>query len=301
MSMDVLRTPEERFARLAGYAYGPHYVDVDGLRMHYVDVGPRRGPVVVLLHGEPTWSYLYRHMIEPLVAAGYRVLAPDFIGFGRSDKPTAVADYSYQRHVDWTWAWFEQLELTDVTLFCQDWGSLVGLRLVGEHPDHFARVFVGNGFLPTGDQKVPKVFSLWQAFATYSPIFPVGGIVQAGSKRRLSRDERAAYDAPFPDKRYMAGVRAFPALVPTTPDDPASEANRAAWKALEGFERPFHTCFADGDPITRGADRALRRRIPGAGDAEHTTITGARHFLQEDQGDKIVRFMRAQMESGRRA
>lgn len=294
----MLRTPEERFARLPGYAYAPHYVEVDGLRMHYVDVGPRRAAPVVLLHGEPTWSYLYRHMIEPLAAAGFRVLAPDLIGFGRSDKPGAIADYSYQRHVDWTWAWFEQLDLSDVTLFCQDWGSLIGLRLVAEHSERFARVFVGNGFLPTGDQKMPWLFSLWRAFARHSPVFPIGSIVQAGSKRWLNRDERAAYMAPFPDKRYMAGVRAFPALVPTTPDDPATAANRAAWESLERFERPFHTCFADGDPITRGAERPLRKRIPGARDVAHTTITAARHFLQEDQGALIARFMLAQMRAG---
>ncbi|ROO24057.1 haloalkane dehalogenase [Salinisphaera orenii MK-B5] len=295
MSAAVLRTPEERFARLPGYAYAPHYVEVDGLRMHYVDVGPRRAAPVVLLHGEPTWSYLYRHMIEPLVAAGHRVLAPDFLGCGRSDKPAAIADYSYQRHVDWAWSWFEQLALTDVRLFCQDWGSLIGLRLVAEHPAAFARVFVGNGFLPTGDARLPLLFRLWRAFARYSPVFPVGALVQAGSRRWLSADERAAYAAPFPDARYMAGIRAFPRLVPVTSDDPASAPNRAAWEALAGFDKPVHTCFADGDPITRGAERALRRRIPGAAEAAHTTIRGARHFLQEDQGATIARFMIEQM------
>ncbi|GAB3672608.1 haloalkane dehalogenase [Salinisphaera aquimarina] len=267
------------------------------MRMHYVDAGPRNAPVVVLLHGEPSWCYLYRHMIDPLVDAGYRVLAPDLIGCGRSDKPAAIVDYSYQNHVDWTWSWFEQLELTDVTLFCQDWGSLIGLRLVAEHPERFARVFVGNGFLPTGDQNMPWLFSAWRAFALRSPVFPVGGILQVGSKRWLSRDERAAYWAPFPDKRYMAGIRAFPALVPITPDDPATPANRAAWAALERFDKPFHTCFADGDPITRGADKALQRRIPRAAHAEHTTIRGARHFLQEDQGPAIAAFMLAQMKA----
>lgn len=299
MTREVFRTPQERFARLPGFGHAPHYVEVDGLRMHYVDVGPRRGPPIVLMHGEPTWAYLYRHMIEPLAAAGYRVLAPDLIGCGRSDKPAAIEDYSYANHVAWTWAWFEQLELADVTLFCQDWGSLIGLRLVAEHADTFVRVFVGNGFLPTGDQHMPKLFSLWRAFALRSPVFPAGTIVQAGSRRWLSRDERAAYAAPFPDKRYMAGIRAFPALVPITPDDPATPANRAAWESLETFSRPFHTCFADGDPITRGADRALRRRIPGATDVAHTTIRGARHFLQEDQGAAIVQFMLAQMAPAR--
>jgi haloalkane dehalogenase len=299
VTREVFRTPEERFARLPGFAYAPHYVEVDGLRMHYVDVGPRNAPAVVLMHGEPTWAYLYRHMIEPLVAAGYRVLVPDLIGCGRSDKPGAIADYSYAKHVAWTWDWFAQLELAEVTLFCQDWGALIGLRLVAEHPDIFARVFVGNGFLPTGDQNMPKVFSLWRGFALRSPIFPVGAILQVGSKRWLSRDERAAYTAPFPDKRYMAGIRAFPALVPITPDDPATPDNRAAWESLEKFPRPLHTCFADGDPITRGADKALRRRVLGAAEAEHTTIRGARHFLQEDQGAQIAAFMIAQMDPAR--
>ncbi|WP_353219654.1 haloalkane dehalogenase [Salinisphaera sp. S4-8] len=295
MPREVFRTPDARFAHLPGFAYPPRYIEVDGLRMHYVEAGPADAPPVVLLHGEPSWSYLYRHMIAPLAAAGYRVLAPDLIGCGRSDKPGAIADYSYAEHVAWIGAWFEQLALKGVTLFCQDWGSLIGLRLVGERPDTFARVFVGNGFLPTGDEKMPMPFSAWRAFARYSPVFPVGAILQAGSRRWLSRGERAAYNAPFPDKRYTAGIRAFPGLVPMTPDDPATPANRAAWQALACFSRPFHTCFADGDPITRGADRALRRRVPGAAEAAHTTIARARHFLQEDQGDKIAAFMLAQM------
>ena len=295
MTRPAFRTPDACFAGLSGFDYRPRYVEVDGLRMAYVEAGPAAAPPVVLLHGEPSWSYLYRHMIAPLAAAGYRVLAPDLIGCGRSDKPAAVADYSYARHVAWTWAWFEQLGLADVTLFCQDWGSLIGLRLVAEHADTFARVFVGNGFLPTGDETMPMLFSAWRAFARYSPIFPVGAILQAGSRRWLTRAERAAYNAPFPDKRYTAGIRAFPQLVPITPDDPATSDNRAAWQSLTRFSRPFHTCFADGDPVTRGADRALRRRVAGAADAAHTTIEGARHFLQEDQAEAIVEFMLAQM------
>ena len=295
MTRQVYRTPEARFTDLPGFAYAPRYAEVDGLRMHYVEAGPANASPVVLLHGEPTWAYLYRHMIEPLVAAGYRVLAPDLIGCGRSDKPAAVADYSSASHVAWTEAWFAQLGLTDVTLFCQDWGSLIGLRLVAEQPDIFARVFVGNGFMPTGDENMPVLFSAWRAFARYSPVFPVGAIVQAGSRRWLSRVERAAYNAPFPDKRYTAGIRAFPGLVPITPNDPATPANRAAWESLARFSRPFHTCFADGDPITRGADRALRRRVAGAAHVPHTTIRHARHFLQEDQGPAIAEFMLAQM------
>ncbi len=291
----LYRTPDERFARLRGYAFAPHYADVGGLRMHYVDTGPRRGPAVVLLHGEPTWSYLYRTMIDGFVEAGYRVLAPDLIGFGRSDKPGAVADYSYQRHVDWTSTWLDTVGVDGITLFCQDWGSLIGLRLVAAQPERFARVVVGNGFLPTGDERVPRVFRAWRAFARYSPVFPVGAIMQVGCKRHLDDATRAAYRAPFPDARYLAGARALPALVPITPDDPASQANRDAWKELERFDKPFHTAFSDGDPVTRGADRPLRARIPGAAGAAHTTIKGARHFLQEDQGEAVVAFMLEQM------
>lgn len=294
----VYRTPDARFSQLKDFDYPPCYLYVDDLRMHYVDTGPRDGPCVVLLHGEPSWSYLYRHMIGPLAGAGYRVLAPDLIGCGRSDKPAEIGDYSYAQHVAWMRQWFEHLGLRDVTLFCQDWGSLIGLRLVAEHSDWFARVFVGNGFLPTGDQKLPRIFSLWRRFALHSPLFPVGAILQAGTKRWLSRAERAAYTAPFPDKRYTAGIRAFPGLVPVTPNDPATPANRAAWEQLERFDKPFHTCFADGDPITRGADRALRRRVSGATRAAHTTIRNARHFLQEDQGAAIAAFMLEQMGKG---
>lgn len=297
--VQVLRTPEERFARLRGFAHAPHYAEVHGLRMHYLDVGPSRAAPIVLLHGEPTWGYLYRHMIEPLVAAGYRVLVPDLIGCGRSDKPALIADYSYQRHVDWLGRWFEQLELTDITLFCQDWGALLGLRHVAAHGDRFARVFVGNGFLPTGDAGTSWLLSAWRAFARYSPVFPVGAILQAGTRRWLSPDERAAYRAPFPDRRYMAGIRAFPGLIPMRADDPGAAENRAAWEALKRFDKPFHTCFADGDPVTRGAELLFQRHIPGAAEVTHAVVGRARHFLQEDQGEWIAAFMLAQIKRDR--
>ncbi|MDT0633689.1 haloalkane dehalogenase [Spectribacter hydrogenoxidans] len=293
--MDALRTPDECFAGLSGYPFQPRYATIDDLRLHYLDEGDPDGPVVLLLHGEPSWSYLYRTMIPPLVDAGCRVLAPDLIGFGRSDKPAAVADYSYQRHVDWMLDWLRQIDPDGVTLFCQDWGSLIGLRLVAAEPDRFARVFVGNGGLPTGDERVPAAFRLWRAFALYSPIFPVAGIMRVATRAPMSKATARAYAAPFPDKRYLAGARAFPALVPITPDDPASEPNREAWAVLRGFDKPFHTCFSDGDPITRGLDRGLRRRVPGAEGVEHTTIEGAGHFLQEDKGREIAAFMRRQM------
>jgi len=231
--MDVLRTPDSRFANLAGYPFEPHYLDVtasdtEPLRMHYVDEGPADGPPVVLLHGEPTWSYLYRTMIPPLAAGGHRVLAPDLIGFGRSDKPTREADYTYLRHVEWVTSWFEKLDLTGVTLFVQDWGSLIGLRIAAEQGHRIDRLVVANGFLPAAQRRIPPAFFVWRAFARYSPVLPAGRIVAVGTVNKLPAQVRAGYDAPFPDKRYEAGSRVFPQLVPTSPDDPAIPANRAA-------------------------------------------------------------------------
>lgn len=295
--MDILRTPDERFTDLPGYPFAPHYVDVeDGLRIHYVDEGPSDArETVLLLHGEPTWSYLYRKMIPPLAEAGHRVIAPDLVGFGRSDKPAHRDEYTYQRHVDWMRETVEKIGIDGVTFFGQDWGSLIGLRLVAEHPDRFRRVVIGNGFLPTGDRPPGKAFLAWLKFSQESETFPIGRIVNGGCVSDLPDDVVAAYDAPFPDETFKEGARQFPVLVPTSPGDPASEPNRAAWESLERFERPFLCAFADSDPITAGADRHLRERIPGTNGQPHTTITGAGHFLQEDKGeelaDVIVRFV----------
>ncbi|MDX1802006.1 MAG: haloalkane dehalogenase [Marinobacter sp.] len=279
--MDCVRTPDARFERLLDYPFQPHYTDVGGLRMHYVDEGPSTSDPILMLHGEPSWSYLYRHMIPVCAAAGHRVIAPDLIGFGKSDKPVAVDDYSYQAHMNWLTRFVEQLDLTNITLVCQDWGSLLGLRLAAEQADRFAAIVVGNGMLPTGDNKVPMVFHLWRNFATYSPWFPVSRIVNAGSFRTLGPDERRAYDAPFPGRRYKAGARAFPRLVPIHPDDPAADANRRAWQVLESWRKPFLTTFSNGDPITRGGDRFMQSHIPGAHGQPHVTLKGG-HFLQED-------------------
>lgn len=288
--MKYLRTPEARFRHLADYPFEPHYVEVgaDGLRMHYVDEGPREAAPVLMLHGEPTWSYLYRHMIPIVAAAGHRVLAPDLVGFGKSDKPVAVSDYSYQSHMDWMQAFIDRLGLQHITLVCQDWGSLIGLRLAAENPSRFDALVVGNGMLPTGDQKVPRAFKVWRAFASYTPWFPVSRIVDVGTFKKLGPEERRAYDAPFPSARYKAGARAFPRLVPVTPDDPASSANRAAWRVLEGWRKPFLTTFSNGDPITRGGDAYLRRRIPGAQAHAPVTLRGG-HFLQEDSPVEFAR------------
>ena len=287
--MHVLRTPDERFQDLPGFPFAPHYAEVDGLRIHYVDEGPREADPVLLMHGEPTWSFLYRHMIPVLTAAGHRVLAPDLVGFGRSDKPARQRDYTYERHVAWMAGWMEAVELQDATLVCQDWGSLIGLRLDAEHPDRFARIVLANGGLPTGDQEMPRAFLLWQAFARWTPWFPVGRIVDYACGGRLAPEVAAAYDAPFPDRSYKAAARVFPSLVPTRPDDPAAPANRAAWKALQRWEKPFLTAFSSGDPITRGGDRPFQARVPGAAGQPHTTIRGAGHFLQEQKGEELAR------------
>ena len=290
--MDFLRTPDSRFERLLDYPFEPNYADVGGLRMHYLDEGPADAKPVLMMHGEPSWSYLYRHMIPICAAAGHRVIAPDLIGFGKSDKPTDINAYSYQSHMDWMQSWLEQLDLTDITLVCQDWGSLLGLRLAAENPERFRAIVVGNGMLPTGDQKVPKAFQLWKNFALYSPVFPIARIIDSGTFKKLGPDERRAYDAPFPSKKYKAGARAFPKLVPVTPDDPASDANRKAWKVLEQWDKPFLTTFSNGDPITRGGDKYMQERIPGAKGQPHQTLVGG-HFLQEDSPVQFARAVNA--------
>ena len=286
MTTDTLRTPETRFADLEDFPWPPRYTEVGGLRMAHVEDGS--GPTVLLLHGEPTWSYLYRKMIPGLAAAGLRAVAPDLIGFGRSDKPARLGDYSYQRHVDWLTAWIEALDLCGITLFCQDWGSLLGLRIAAEHPARFDRIVVGNGFLPIADRPPPAAFRAWRAFARYTPVFPTGLIVQAGTVRRLDPAERAAYDAPFPSERYKEGARAFPRLVPTAPDDPAVPANRAAWAALGRWKKPFLTAFGKKDPILGRADRLLQQHVPGARGQPHRALGDAGHFLQEDAGETLA-------------
>ncbi len=287
--MDILRTPDERFDNLPGYDFAPRYATVDGLRMHYIDEGPRDGPVVLMLHGEPSWCYLYRTMIPLIVEAGFRALAPDLIGFGRSDKPSQQSDYSYQRHVDWLWEWVEHLELRDIHLVCQDWGGLIGLRHVAEHPERFATVTAANTGLPTGLMKMPKAFLRWQEFSRTSPEFDIGRVVQGGTVTDLSDDVVAAYAAPFPDESYKAGARIFPSLVPTSKDDPATPAQQAAWKSLMAFHKPFLTAFSDSDPITRHGDQFFRKMVPGCKDQPHTTIQGGGHFLQEDCGPELAR------------
>jgi haloalkane dehalogenase len=289
--METHRTPDDRFADLPGFPFAPNYVEVpagDGsdLRVHYLDEGD--GAPVLLLHGEPSWSYLYRKMIPVLTKAGLRCIVPDLVGFGRSDKPARRDDYTYARHVAWMSSVVEQLDLNDATFFGQDWGGLVGLRLVAAMPDRFARVVVGNTGLPTGDEPMTEAFLNWQKFSQETPDFPVGVLIDGGTKSELPPEVVAAYDAPFPDDTYKEGARQFPLLVPTKPDDPASEANREAWKVFDAWTKPFLTAFSNRDAITRGGEGLFQRRVPGAKDREHVTIEGAGHFLQEDEGEQLA-------------
>lgn len=291
--MDVLRTPDERFADLPGWPYAPRYADLEGLRMHYVDEGPADADPVLLLHGEPTWSYLYRHMIPPITAAGHRVVAPDMIGFGRSDKPRETTAHSYARHVGWMRALVEALDLERITLVCQDWGGLIGLRLVAEHPERFARVVAANTALVTGDQEMPEVWHRFRGWIRTSDPLPVERTIQAGTVTELPAPVLAAYGAPFPDEDHKAGPRVLPELVPTTPEDPETAANRRAWATLCDLDLPFLTAFGDSDPITGGAAEPMRRRFKGARGQPHTTIPAAGHFIQEDAGERLAEVVNA--------
>lgn len=291
--MAVLRTDDSRFEGLEGWPHAPHYTEIDGgplgpLRIAHAEAGPAGGPVVVLMHGEPSWSYLYRRMIAVLSTAGYRCLAPDLVGFGRSDKPAAQEDYTYERHVDWMTQWLKAQDLREVTLFCQDWGGLIGLRLVAAMPERFARVCAANTFLPTGEGRASPAFEAWRAFSQNVPDFDSGWIVNGGTARGISDGARAAYNAPYPDDSYKACARRFPMLVVTDPDMPSAAENREAWKVLERFEKPFLTLFGDKDMVTLGTEKLLQARIPGAKGQPHRLIENAGHFLQEDAGEEIA-------------
>jgi haloalkane dehalogenase len=288
----VLRTPEERFEPLPGWPYEPRYLTVSDpelgeLRMHYVKEG--EGPTVLLLHGEPTWSYLYRKMIPVLSNSGLTAIALDLVGFGRSDKISDPDAYSYERHVSWAaQAVFGQLNLQDTRVFVQDWGGLIGLRLVAQRPERFRSVFAANTGLPTGDRPLTKAFYAWREFSRTTPEFRPSQIIKAGCVNPPPEEELAAYDAPFPADEYLAGARVFPSLVPDDPDSPSARANREAWKVLESYDRPFVTMFSDADPITRGGHRVFLERVPGTKRAPQVTVEGAGHFLQEDKGEEIA-------------
>lgn len=296
--MQSIRTPDDRFIDLPDYPFEPHYTEIDDaeggtLRVHYLDEGPTDADPVLLLHGEPSWSYLYRHMVPILVEAGHRVVVPDLVGFGRSDKPSERSDYTYARHVAWlSELVFDHLDLRDATFFGQDWGGLLGLRLVAAEPDRFARVVIGNSGLPTGHGPASEAFLRWQRFSQTTPVFPVGDLVGSACTTELSSAVVAAYDAPFPDDTFKAGARIFPSFVPTNPDDPETAPNQAAWRVLEAFQKPFLCAFSDSDPVTAGGDAPFLAKVPGARGRQHPTIVGAGHFLQEDAGPELAAVIR---------
>lgn len=309
--MQILRTPDDRFANLPDFPFEPHYAEVAAitgdpssgtLRVHYLDEGPADADPILLMHGEPSWCFLYRHMIPLLVAAGHRVVAPDLVGFGRSDKPSAQDDYTYARHVAWmSELVFDVLDLHEATFFGQDWGGLIGLRLVAAQPDRFSRVVVGNTGLPDGSGKANDAFMKWQQFSRESPVFPIGGIVNGGCATDLSPEVIAGYDAPFPDDTYKAGARILPSLVPNFPDQPEVAENREAWDSLRRFTRPWLCAFSDKDPVTKGGESPFIHRVPGAQGQPHTMIEGAGHFLQEDDGPQLARVILAFIEQTRQA
>ncbi|MCP4962352.1 MAG: haloalkane dehalogenase [Actinomycetia bacterium] len=295
--MQTLRTPDERFTELPGYPFAANYVEIsdqdDGtLRVHYLDEGPPDAAPVLCIHGEPSWSYLYRKMIPLLVAAGHRVIAPDLVGFGKSDKPTQKSDYTYERHVAWMQeAIIDHLDLRNATFFGQDWGGLIGLRLVAENPDRFDRVVIGNTGLPTGTERASDAFMAWQKFSQTTPVFDIGFLLSSATVTDLTEGEITAYNAPFPDDSYKEGARIFPSLVPTRPDDPAAEANKEAWKVFERWEKPFITCFSDSDPVTAGGDKPFLESVPGTRGQPHATVANAHHFFQEDAAPQLAQIV----------
>lgn len=290
--MKILRTPDAAFAGIADYPFAPRYSDVvdaasgQPLRIHRIDEGAVDAAPVLLMHGEPSWSFLYRQFIAPLVTAGHRVVAPDLVGFGKSDKLADRADYTYERHVQWMSDWLVALDLRNITLFCQDWGGLIGLRLVAAFPDRFARLVIANTGLPTGSGSSPG-FDQWLTISQTIPDFPTGMIVNMGTARQLSAAEIAAYDAPYPDESFKEGARQFPILVPVTPGHASVAENIAAWTVLEAFEKPVLTCFSDNDPVTKGGEAMIKSRIPGAAGQPHVIVPGG-HFLQEDAAGLLV-------------
>ncbi|MFX1394726.1 MAG: haloalkane dehalogenase [Promethearchaeota archaeon] len=286
--MKLLRTPDERFKNLSDFPYKPYYVEVDNIRIHYVDEGPKNEEVILLMHGEPSWSFLYRHMIPILMKAGYRTIAPDLVGFGRSDKPTEQSDHTYRKHVKWITKFVKSLDLQNITLFCQDWGSLIGLRVAIENQERFTRIVLSNGGLPTGAQNMSEAFLRWREFSRTATKFDIKRIMQDGTITKLSKDVLRGYDTPFPDDSYKAGARIMPSLVPISKDDPEFEANTRAWEQFGKWEKPFLTAFSDKDPITGGGYIPWQKHVPGAQGQNHPTIKDAGHFVQEDKGTELA-------------
>jgi len=286
--MKLLRTPDERFENLPDYPFRPNYLNVEGIRIHYIDEGLKDAEVILLMHGEPSWSYLYRHMIPILLEAGFRTIAPDLVGFGKSDKPTEKSDHTFRKHVEWISTFVNMLDLKNITLFCQDWGSLIGLRVAIENQERFSRIVLSNGGLPTGARKPTDAFLEWQHFSRTTTKFDVGRIIQGATITKLPRNVIKAYNAPFPDDTFKAGPKIMPSLVPTSIEDPEHEANKKAWEEFFKWNKPFLTAFSDSDPITRGGDKFFQKNIPGARGQNHTTIKDAGHFVQEDKGPELA-------------
>ena len=291
--MKILRTPEERFEDLKNWPYKPHYVEiVDGLRIHYIDEGPKDGELILLMHGEPTWSYLYRHMFPILVEAGYRCIAPDLVGFGRSDKLSEISDYTYGKQVKWMTEWMKKVDLQEITLFCQDWGSLIGLRMAAENQELFKRILVANGGLPTGDEPVSDFFMKWRHISSTRVIFDWEPFMQNATDRTLSEEDIKGYGAPFPDASYMMGPRAMPSLVPISPDDPEHDTNVAAIEVYKKWTKPFLTAFGNHDLFTKGADKIFQAIVPGAKGQKHKRVKNANHFIQEDKGPEMAEIIK---------
>ena len=300
-----VRTPEDRFAAIGDYPYEPRYATVDGLRMAYVTSGPDAShqgtATILLLHGEPTWGYLYRKMIPHLTGAGHRVLVPDLIGFGRSDKPVERSAYTYAGHVEWMRSFLAATAAEQgggpLHLFGQDWGGLIGLRLAAESPDLFDRLILANTALPVGESPGAG-FDFWRQFSQDVPFLDAGRLVDNATSNELTEAAVDAYRAPFPDELHMAGARRFPLLVPVAPDDPAVPANRAAWKVLEQWTKPVLTLWAPGDPVLGGLQPLMVERIPGAAGQPHAQFELASHFIQEDQGPALAEAINAWLAPG---
>jgi haloalkane dehalogenase len=294
--MTVLRTPDGRFTQLSGYPFEPHYVQVSDqrlgpLRMHYFDEGDRQAPVVLLLHGEPTWSYLFRRSVPPLLDGGLRVVAPDLVGFGRSDKPAAQQDYSYAAHVGWLTQFCRSLKLHDAVVVGHDWGGLLGLRLVTELDGLAAGYVATNHGYPTGDLPANETLRTWQEFAASTPEFDTATIVASACAGDLDDGVRAAYDAPYPEEKFKAGARTFPALIPVTPDDPASAAVRTSREVLSRSRMPFLTVYGEQDPIAGAADAMFQQLVPGAAGQPHRRLPDAGHNMPEDAGPAFGRII----------
>lgn len=297
--MQVLKTPKSRFDSLPGYSFQPNFINVattwdkeqgvDELLMHYVDFGEKKHPIILMLHGEPSWSYLYRNMIDQAADGGFRVIAPDLIGFGKSDKYAEQSAYTYARHLNWLNTLIDSLKLTNICLICQDWGGLLGLRILAERSELFSACVAANTMLPTGDHHPGQAFIDWQEYSQSTDNFNIGDIIQRATHKDLIEEIVAAYDAPFPEEKYKAGARKFPMLVPITPDDPEGANNRAAWQKLQQFKKPFLTAFSDNDPMTSGGDKILQKKIPGCINQAHVTLKNGGHFLQEDCGDELIK------------